>query len=596
MPGFIINIGAKALDLPAETRQRLLVERLAGQGWQAERRVVRKFLNDRIFAESEGYLVIVEGVVLNNHELMDRYASSSWEECIIRMYEKEGETFFNAFRGSFSGALYDKGADKWIIYTGHTGEKQVFYSETPGGCLLASEMRYMVGALKLNGLPVSIDGTGAYMSLTHGFCMEDRTLVKEIHKLPAGHFLRLTAAGLEVIRYHRFSNKPDTAMTQAQAVEGIDRLFRQAVERQFEKDLEYGYRHLACLSGGLDSRMTVWVAHEMGYTDQTNVDFSQSGYLDFSISQQIAIDLHHDYFFTPLDGGDFIPRYKFSPEITYGSGFLMGHGQTMERIINYDRFGIFHTGQIGDAVIGTFFKKNEYNPEVKLGQGAYSQELLERLDGYEFKQDYENEEIFCLYTRAFTGANQGLLTFQENTESCSPFTDVDFLEFCYSIPLGLRFNHKIYFDWILEKYPGAAAYVWEKTRKKIEPFTNTPPRYMNVLGYRVPHFSDPAFPRYLKGFILRRLGLRKKGGKTPTIVQDSPDNMNPVDYWYRTNPALKEFTDTFWAENAQIIPYPELKADMTHLYEDCTAYDKLQCLSVLAAMKLILENRDVQDC
>lgn len=588
MPGFILHIGNEKLTFPEEKRTKLVVDRIESSGFQMERRVVNKFMNDRLFAETDSFIVVVEGIVLNNHELMTKHASETWLDCVIKMYEREGEAFFNAFRGSFSGALYDKRDDKWIVYTCHTGEKQIFYKQLEDGFLMASEMRFMVETMKANHIRPEVDETGCYFSLTHGFCIEDRTMVKDVHKLIAGHYLRIQNGRLEVIQYHRFTNKP-VEMTEEEAVEGIDRLFRQAIKRAFEKDIEYGYRHLTCLSGGLDSRMTVWVAHEMGYTDQSNIDYSQSYYLDFRISQQIAIDLHHDYFFSPLDHGDFIPRYKFLPELTYGSGFMLGHGYSMEQLIDYEPFGIFHTGQIGDAVIGTFFKKNEYNTEVKLGQGAYSQELLDRLSDYQFVEEYDNEEIFCLYTRAFTGANQGLLTYQENTEHYSPFTDVDFLEFCYSIPLDLRFGHKIYFDWILDKYPKAGEYVWEKTRRKIHHFENRTPKTMRVLGYEVPHYSEPEFKNYLKGFVLRRMGLRKKEGKPQAIVQKSPYSMNPADYWYDTNPAIKEFMDAYWEENNAIVPDSQLHKDMEHLYKDCVVYDKMRCLSVLAAIKLIEE-------
>lgn len=588
MPGFILNIGKRKLTFPKEVRRKLVVNRIENENFQLERRVVDKFMNDRVFAEAAGYIVVIEGIILNNYDLMAKYRSDSWLNCVVTMYEREGEAFFNAFRGSFSGALYDKKEDKWVVYTCHTGEKQIFYRQIEDDFLLASEMRFMVETMKENDMNPEIDETGCYFSLTHGFCIEDRTLVKDVHKLIAGHYLRIQGGKLEAIQYHRFSNKP-TEMTEEEAVEGIDRLFRQAVKRAFDKDREYGYRHLACLSGGLDSRMTVWVAHEMGYTDQTNIDFSQSYYLDFKISQQIAIDLHHDYFFSPLDHGDFIPRYQFLPQLTYGSGFLLGHGYSLEQLINYEPFGIFHTGQIGDSVIGTFFKKNEYNKKIKLGQGAYSRELLGRLSGYQFVENYENEEIFCLYTRAFTGANQGLLTFQENTEHYSPFTDVDFLEFCYSIPLNLRYGHKVYFDWVLDKYPQAGDYVWEKTKQKIHRFENRVPKTMRVLGYEVPHYSEPGFKKYLKGFALRRLGVIKKDKNPKMIVQKSPYSMNPVDYWYDTNPCIKEFMETFWSGNNERIPNQQLHDDMEHLYKDCDVLDKLQCLSVLAAIKLISE-------
>ena len=276
--------------------------------------------------------------------------------------------------------------------------------------------------------------------------------------------------------------------------------------------------------------------------------------------------------------------------ITYGSAnfFGLAHGKSMEDLINYEPFGIIHTGQIGDSIIGTFFKKNEFNPEYKLGQSAYSVELIERLSDYQIQEDYKNEEIFCLYTRAFTGADQGLLTFQENSESCSPFIDVDFLEYCYKIPLKLRYGHKIYFDWILQKYPGAAEYVWEHTGEKIKPFENKELKYAQVMGKRIPIPGNPEFPGWLKGSILRRLGLRKKGQKPKTIVLASKNNMNPVDYWYQTNPRLKEFMDQYWEDNQNWIPEGQIKDDMTHLYNDCVLYDKLQCLSVLSAMKLIL--------
>lgn len=588
MPGFVISIQKHPLSFVPEKRQKLIVNTTEGEGYRVERRVVNKFMDDRLFADDNDLLIVTEGVILNKKELIAQYApDGQFLTCVRVMYAQLGDAFFRDFRGSFSGALYDKQTDKWLIYTDHIGDKQIFSSQTSDGWLFGSEIGFLVETRKANGLPVTVDQTGCYMSLTHGFCIEDRTLVTEVRKLIAGHYYILTKDGLRDIQYHRFTNKPKTDMTVDEAVEGIDRLFRQAVRRQFEKDKEYGYRHLTCLSGGLDSRMTVWVAHEMGYADQTHMTYSQSGQLDFTIAQQIAIDLHHDLLFKPLDGGDCIIRYKFSPEITYGSGMLMGHGRSMEELLNYEPFGLIHTGQIGDAIIGTFFKKNEYNPEAKIGQSAYSHEVIERLQDYRLKEVYENEEIFCLYTRAFTGADQGLLTFQEHTESSSPFTDVDFLEFCYSIPLNLRFNHKIYFDWILQKHPGAAAYKWEKIRDYIKPFENVEPKYMNVLGYRIPAFSNPDFPRWLKGSILRRLGLRKRVGERSTIELSSPNNMNPTDYWYATNPALRQFMEDFWTENSNCIPNEQLKADMEHLYKDCALQEKLQSLSVLAAMALI---------
>lgn len=594
MPGFLIHIGEMPVAFPIEKRKKLVIDRIEGNGYTVQRRVVNKFMNDRVFYEDENVLIVVEGVVLNNHALISKYSAKDWIDCVQIMYVRNGDSFFNEFRGSFSGAYFDKKTGKWLIYTDHTGDKQVFYAETPKGVLFSSEIGFIVDLFKRNGFPLGIDKTGCYLALTHGFCIESRTLIEGVKKLTPGHYLLIQRGEIQLVQYHRFSNTPCLEMTPQEAIEGIDNLFRKAVSLQFEKDKEYGFRHIACLSGGLDSRMTVWVAHQMGYQDQLNITFSQSGHLDFSIAQRIATDLHHDWLFKPLDGGDCIRLIDDVTRITYGSAnfFGLANGKGMEDLINYDSFGIIHTGQIGDSIIGSFFKKNEYNKEYKLGQGAYSLELIERLEDYRFEEEYENEEIFCLYTRAFDCADQGLLTFQENSESCSPFLDVDFLEFCYSIPLNLRFRHKIYFDWILQKYPEAAEYIWEKTGQKIQSFDNIPPRYMTLWGYKVPAFGDPAFRGWLKGSILRRLGLRKKGQKAKTIVLNSRNAMTPVDYWYNTNPGLRQFMTTYWDTHVDCIRDEIMRGDMEHLFRDCVVYDKLQSLSVLAAISLISSNEN----
>ena len=222
MPGYIAHIGKGHLSFAPEMRSKLVIERIDSPiGYQIERRVVNKFMNDRLFIDTAKYTIVLEGVVLNNHQLIKQYRAVTWQNCLMKMYEQIGDTFFNNFRGSFSGLFYDKQQDKWLIYTNHTGEKQVFYTITPDGLLVASEMRYMVDTMRLNELPIELNETGCYFTLTHGFCIEDHTLVKSVKKLEAGYFLRINRdKTIEHIQYHRFTNKPKQ-MTQDEAVEGI---------------------------------------------------------------------------------------------------------------------------------------------------------------------------------------------------------------------------------------------------------------------------------------------------------------------------------------------------------------------------------------
>lgn len=589
MPGFLAHIGKSSLCFAEEKRKKLVVNSIKTDNYQVERRVVNKFMNDRLFADLNDYLVVVEGVVLNNHELEKQYKTSSWLDCVVEMYKTNGDDFFKDFRGSFSGLFFDKKQDKWLIYTNHIGDKQVFlYKIADNDYIFASEIGFIADTLKTNGITVSLDKTGAYFALTHGFVIEDKTLVQGVRKLVAGTYYKLEKGDITEITYHRFSNQP-REMTPQEAIEGIEKYFSQAIKRAFEKDREYGYQHLACLSGGLDSRMTVMVAHEMGYIDQLNITYSQSGYLDFSIAQDIAIDLHHDWLFKPLDGGDCIRDIDTITNITLGSAnfFGLAHGNSLERLINYDNFGIAHTGQLGDVIIGTYLKQMDNKQPISIQDGAYSLIMIDRLQNYKLKYDYADAEIFMMYNRGFGGIGQGLLTFQEHTESYSPFTDVDFFEFCFSIPLELRYNHKIYFDWIFAKHPKAADYVWEKIKKKIEPIENVKPKSMRLFGKQVPAITDKNFSKWLYGSMMRRLGLRKKGNAKKTMVVSTKEHMNPVDYWYQTNPFIKSFMLTYWEENQHYITDEQLRNDMQHLFMDCVLMDKLQALSVLSTIKLL---------
>ena len=595
MPGFIVAIG-NSIVIPAEKDPALFVAERTGDSYQISWRSCRKFMNDKMLLENDQYVLLLEGVVVNNHILEERYQAKDWKECVEKMLSEQKDTFYKEFRGSFCGFVYDKTDRRWLFFTDHIGDKQVLYARVGDGFVVGTEVLYLVETLKANGIRPTLDRDATYMALTLGYVIEDKTLFSEIRKLGAGHFLALSGEKLEEVQYHRFTNKPKD-MTVEEAVEGIDRLFREAVRLDFEKDREYEYKHWATLSGGLDSRMVVWVAHDLGYLQQLNLTFSQSGYADFKVAQKIASDLRNEFLFKFLDNGNCIYALDDVTAMTGGSACFFGvsHTWSLFNKLDYSNYGIVHTGELGDVIIGSYQKTSmSYDTIPSIVDGGYSTVLADRLKDYQFKYPYENAEMYLMYNRGFCFVGQGTLGYDHRyTENLSPFCNVDFMEFCFSIPLKYRSKHKIYFDWILNKYPGAAEYIWTGSGSRIKRIDNeVQKRTMNVFGYQVPHFTEPDFPEYLKGFILRRLGLRKKvnrvkDGKTVKIA--TKDDMNPVDYWYSTNPDLKAFMDGYWAANSALIPDPSIREDMLRLYEGSdAAYDKLQVLSVLSAIKLCL--------
>ncbi len=193
MPGFLGEIGkgsTKGIFVKFNP-EKLTVESIEGTNYHLERRTIKKFENDKIFHEDENYIVITEGVVLNSLMLINKYKARDFKDAILKMYEKNGERFFEEFRGSFSGLLYDRRNNRWIIYTNHFGDKQIFYMKLPDRLVFGSEFPWLVDYMQGNGIPFTLDEVGTYFLLTYAYMLEDYTLIKKIKRLPAGCILRL---------------------------------------------------------------------------------------------------------------------------------------------------------------------------------------------------------------------------------------------------------------------------------------------------------------------------------------------------------------------------------------------------------------------
>ncbi|MDH2881561.1 asparagine synthase-related protein [Bacillus cytotoxicus] len=573
MPGFLGVIGNKRsnnklIDLNNPRYHELVTNEIYGESFYLARFVNNKFLNDKVFFENEKYIVITDGVLLNSTFLKEKYQKESMSELLIEMYEQCGETFFEQLRGSYSCVLYNKEVDNWLIYTDHLGDKKIYYKNSHKGFFFGSRIYELTKILDEGRL----DNNSCLCILTLGYMIDDRTMVKDVKRLLPGHYVKINKGTVEVHRYFNLNNTPRVDKSEDVIIEEMDSLFREAIRLQFEKDREYGYRHIASLSGGLDSRMVNFVAHDLGYKDILNYTFSQSNYLDEKIAKDIASDLKHEFIFKSLDDAKFLFDLEDILKINGGTSIYYGvaHSKNNLEKLNLKSYGMVHTGQLGDVVIGSFLKEPSYNQPMDLTSYVYSTKYKDKLDTID-KKEYPDDEIFKMYNRGFNFALNGNLAFQEFTESMSPFCNVDFLQYCMNIPLKYRVGHNLYFKWIVKKYPKAAEYIYESIKAKI----TTPKLYIRSKDF------------FIRGAnkVLRKLNL-------PTLYgYNTKNGMNPFDYWYRTNSELKEFIDSYYKQNIKLLDAlneKELKVMCENLYNNGITVEKLQVLTVLATVKLII--------
>lgn len=541
--------------------------------------MIDKFGFDKLFYQNDEFMLMLDGIVLNKSLLLTdsktslggggiiskEFHDSSWIDYILNQYRQRGDSFFDLFRGSFSGVLYDKKKNKYICFTDQLGSKFVYYIKLENALFVSSMMSECYSFLQQNRIEYNISRDSAYLLLTYGYMLEDRTLCEEIKKIDPGCYITLENGILKKHQYFKLNNEPDYSIKEEDAIEIIDEEFRRSVDLQFKKDAENGYHHLVALSAGLDSRMVSWVAHELGFTHQQNFTFSQTGYWDEIVPRQIAAYLKHDWIFKSLDGGWWLEDVEPITKITGGNVLYYGlaHGRSLVDVMDLKSFGMLHSGQLGDVV---FASHSDYSP-YKLGQGAYSTKYLEKIENVKIP-DYPNEEIGLFYTRYLNGTNNGLVNNYNYSEVVSPFHDIDLLRRTMQIPLPLKKNHNIYVKWILEKFPEAAKFVWEKWQCRID-------RRYGFVTIRGKRLRLESLPKR----ILVKLGFLRTDA-------ESGQDMNPIGYYIRTNQELGQWINDYLRENIDRVEDKELKNDLLAIATGNGSIEKIQALSLLAALKM----------
>lgn len=465
MPGFLISNKKLDIGLHNVFDDKCIKEEMVCGLYYAKRNTLNKFLDDKEFSKDEEAFIIVEGCILNRLDMFRQYNANTMFDLCKKMYCIKGETFFQDFRGSFSGVIYDRKKELLIAYTNHVGDRPLFYMDGKNQFIIGSQVNYVIDACRELGICLTLDENAAYHMLTFAFMEDQSTYAKEIKRLLAGEYLRIEKGILTVHRYHRFKKNTDRFRnyTRDQILTEIDRYFRRAVELEYAKDEEYDFEHRADMSGGLDSRMAMWVAHSLKDRHIQLNTVCKSNDLEEMIAKQIAYYWKDEICVRMDDNLAFLYDVDIMVRMLGGLSLYMGPTSEYRTLLgeNTERFGLKHTGQVGDAVLGSFRRGGQ---EIQWPTGRYSEKLAQRVQKYaeQTMQKYDDMEIYLLYVRGFLGAINTHQFIQNFTEVSSPFLDVDFFQLCMDIPVELRTGHYIYKEWIMKFYPDAALYKWER--------------------------------------------------------------------------------------------------------------------------------------
>jgi asparagine synthase (glutamine-hydrolysing) len=211
------------------------------------------------------YAISYNGEVYNFRELRAEleglghaFHSQTDTEVVLRAYMQWGPDCLARFNGMFAFALWDQARQELFLARDRYGVKPLYYLFQGQTLLFASEQKAILTHPAV-GRDLDLEALLEYFTFQNIFT--DKTLIKGIKLFPAGCWARLalgqTAANLNFCRYWDFSfSEPERPASEAEYLEELDRLFRQAVQRQLVSDVDVG----SYLSGGMDSGSITAVA------------------------------------------------------------------------------------------------------------------------------------------------------------------------------------------------------------------------------------------------------------------------------------------------------------------------------------------------
>jgi asparagine synthase (glutamine-hydrolysing) len=196
-------------------------------------------------------------------------------EVLVHAYEQWGVDFLPKLRGMFALAIWDGRTRTLIAARDRAGEKPLYWTNTPQGLRLASEVKALLVRPEVSREldPIALD-----QFLTYEYVLAPRTMLKGVHKLPPAHFLRYRDGEATV---HRYWDAADIPLREA-----LHDALKNAVLSQLMSDVPLG----AFLSGGIDSSSIV--ALMSGASSQPvnsfSIGFSDGTYNELPYAREVA--------------------------------------------------------------------------------------------------------------------------------------------------------------------------------------------------------------------------------------------------------------------------------------------------------------------
>jgi asparagine synthase (glutamine-hydrolysing) len=439
-------------------------------------------------SRSGSHVITYNGELYNFREIAaelervgHRFRSHTDTEVVLAAYEQWGAAAVEHFNGMFALAIWDRDKRELFLARDRYGVKPLYYTEAGPLVLFGSEIKSL---LAHDAVRADLSRRHLLEYFTFQNIFTDGTLFEGVRLLPPGHRLTISARRGAVApeRYwdYAFREPNGRVGDPREYEEELDRLFRQAVQRQLVADVPVG----AHLSGGMDSgSITAVAAQELPYLNTFTVgfDMTSAGGMELPTDEREKAEamsylFRTEHYEAVLKSGDMercmpalmwhledprvgqsYPNYyvarlasRFVKVVLAGSGgdeLFAGYPWRYYRaVVNSDfddyvgKYYRFWHRLIPNEALPSFFRPDVWSAVKDISTVDVFQSQFRDMQVPESPAEYVNHSLH-LEARTFLHGLflvEDKLSMAHSLENRVPFMDNDLVEFAQQLPVSLK--------------------------------------------------------------------------------------------------------------------------------------------------------------
>jgi asparagine synthase (glutamine-hydrolysing) len=436
------------------------------------------------------YVLSYNGEIYNYREIRSElealgywFRSQTDSEVVMNALAHWGPDALLKFNGMFGLALWDRKEQTLLLARDRYGIKPLYYARQGQIFAFGSEQKAITAQPTFKRV---LNKKALLEYFTFQNIFTDQTLLEDVHLLPAGHFAKLhvTTGQWSQHQYwdYRF-REPDHKADKQEYVEELDRLFKQAVNRQLVGDVEMG----AYLSGGMDSgSITAIAAQQFPYLKTFTCGFDLSsasgielGFDERTKAEAMSARFKTEHYEMVLKAGDMercLPKLawhleeprvgqsypnfyaaklasKFVKVVLSGSGgdelfggypwryYRAANSQNFEHYI--DQYYLYWQRLLDNRHL-----KQVFAPVQKDVEGVWTRDIFRDVfathnNELDRPEDYINHSLYFEAKTFLHGlfVVEDKLSMAHSLENRVPFMDNDLVDFAMHCPVNLKLNN-----------------------------------------------------------------------------------------------------------------------------------------------------------